>query len=151
MKWTMSTILAFAICMPSAGQAPPKAVPVMDTGELMNLFLQPLYEELKQSLARPPADRKEWAAIYQAAVRLAEADNLLFIRPSGRHTDDPAWAPASAEARQAAADIAAATFVALRNVRRDDFEPLRARLTRVADTCNACHDTLRVDAKTIRP
>jgi hypothetical protein len=49
-----------------------------------------------------------------------------------------------------AADIAAATFVALRNARPEDFEPLKARLANVADTCNNCHRTLQVDAKPVR-
>src|SRR5438445_1042934 len=50
---------------------------VVDTGELMDIFLKPAYAELQQAMAKPPVDRKEWATIYQKAVRLAELDNLL--------------------------------------------------------------------------
>jgi hypothetical protein len=147
----MVLLVALGLGAPCAAQVPPGPAPVMDTGELMSLLLEPLYLELKNALATPPHDRKGWAAIYQAAVRLAEADNLLFIRTPGRHTSDPAWAPAAAAARQSAADIATATFVALRNVRTADFGPLKARLATVADTCNACHRALKVDARTVRP
>jgi hypothetical protein len=140
-------VIGLVIGVPCSAQTAARAVPVVDTNELMDLFLEPFYLELKQSLEKPPQNRKEWAAIYRAAVRLAEADNLLFIRTSSRHT---CWAPVSAAARQAA-DIATATFAALRSARPDDFEPLKARLTNVAETCNACHRTLQVDAKTIRP
>jgi hypothetical protein len=143
--------IAMGLGHPAAAQAPPGPAPVMDMGELMSLFLEPLFSELKEALDKPPQDRKQWAAIYQAAIRLAEADNLLFIRTPGRHTNDPAWAPAAAAARQAAADIATATFVALRNVRAADFAPLKAQLANVADTCNACHRALKVDARTVRP
>lgn len=150
-RLTIAFVLIVAVCRPCTAQAPPGPIPVMDTGELMSLMLEPLYNELKQALDAPPRDRKEWARIYQAAVRLAEADNLLFFRTPGRHTTDTAWAPAAAAGRQAAADLAAATFVALRNARSGDFAPLKARLAVVADTCNACHRALKTDAKTVRP
>lgn len=148
---TAALLVLLAAAVPRAAQAPPGAVPVMETGELMSLFLEPLYNELKLALEKQPQDRKQWAGIYHAAVRLAEADNLLFIRTPNRHSNDPAWAPAAAAARQSAADIATATFVALRNVRPEDFAPLKARLAGVADTCNACHRALKVDAKVVRP
>ena len=149
-KW-IGLLFVLLWAQPLAAQAPvagPSAV--MDMGEVMSLFLEPLYKELKAALDKPPQTRKEWAAIYQAAVRLAEADNLLFIRPPGRHTNHPEWASNAAAARQASADIATATFVALRNTRSEDFEPLKARLVKVADTCNNCHRTLQVDAKPVR-
>ena len=150
-KWTITLLVLLVLEKPMAAQAKVGPAPVMDTGELMSLLLEPLYNELKHALERPPQDRKERAAIYQAAVRLAEADNLLFLRAPGRLTSDPNWAPAAAAARQSAADIATATFVALRNVRTADFEPLKARLTGVADTCNACHRAMKTDAKVVRP
>jgi len=34
---------------------------VVDTGELMDIFLMPAYAELRQAMAKPPVDRKEWA------------------------------------------------------------------------------------------
>jgi hypothetical protein len=150
-KCAVAFLLVMIVDRPYAAQAPPGPAPIMDTGEVMSLLLEPLFNELKQALDSPPRDRKDWARIYQAAVRLAEADNLLFIRTPSRHTSNPAWAPAAAAARQSAADIASATFVALRNVRAEDFAPLKSKLAGVADTCNACHRSLMVDAKTVRP
>lgn len=150
-KCAVAFLLVMIVDLPYAAQAPPGPAPIMDTGEVMSLLLEPLFNELKQALDSPPRDRKDWARIYQAAVRLAEADNLLFIRTPSRHTSNPAWAPAAAAARQSAADIASATFVALRNVRAEDFAPLKSKLAGVADTCNACHRSLMVDAKTVRP
>src|SRR5262249_45367672 len=34
---------------------------VVDTGELMDIFLMPAYAELRQAMAKLPVDRKEWA------------------------------------------------------------------------------------------
>jgi len=149
--WTITLLATVALAIANAQDGAPRPEPVMDTGELMSLFLEPLYLELKQALEQPPQSRKDWAGIYQAAVRLAEADNLLFIRAPGRHTSDPSWGPSALAARQSAADIAAATFVALRNARTADFASIQARLVTVADACNNCHRTLKTDAKTVRP
>ena len=46
----------------------------------MDLMVKPAYDALRQAVARPPADRKAWAALYQDAARLAEIENLLFLR-----------------------------------------------------------------------
>src|SRR5690348_9910593 len=54
--------------------------PVVDNGEFMDLFLKSTYGELQDAMAKPPADRKAWANIYQKAIRLAEMQNLLFFR-----------------------------------------------------------------------
>src|SRR5437879_13765210 len=44
--------------------------PVVDNGEFMDLFLKSTYGELQEAMAKPPADRKAWANIYQKAIRL---------------------------------------------------------------------------------
>jgi hypothetical protein len=123
---------------------------VVDTGELMDIFLKPAYAELQQAMANPPADRKEWATIYQKAVRLAELDNLLFFR-THEAAAKPEWAAAAAGARQAAADVAAAALLGLRTVRAENYQAVRAKYPAVADTCNACHRTFARDAVTVKP
>lgn len=141
-----------------AGQVPggaasdvPHAEPVLATGELMGLVMEPLYKELKRTLDKPPRDRKAWSEIYSAAVRLAEANNLLFFRPANRYTNDPRWPALSADGRQAAVDIAEAVFVALQNVRAADYAPIKAKLPAVSASCNACHRGLGTDARTVKP
>lgn len=129
-----------------------KAEAVIDNGELMDLILEPLYNELKAAVEKPPQTRKDFAAIYSAAARLAEASNLLFIRSPGRYTSEPEWPALSAAMRLAAADVAQATFVALRNARTGDLEPLKVKYRAVADACNACHDGVKAsDVKPIKP
>jgi cytochrome c556 len=124
--------------------------PVVDNGEFMDMFLKATYTELQQSMAKPPADRKEWAAIYQKATRLAEMQNLLFFR-NRDEVKDPRWAAHSAAGRQAAADLATAAVVQLRNVQKADFEAVRRKYVALADSCNACHKTFARDAPTIKP
>jgi len=123
---------------------------VVDTGELMDIFLKPAYAELQQAMAKPPADRKEWATIYQKAVRLAELSNLLFFRT---HEDarKPEWSATAARARQAAADVAAAALLGLRTVKPENYTAVRAKYPAVADACNACHSAFARDAVTVKP
>ena len=123
---------------------------VIDTGETMDIFLKPAYAELQQAMAKPPVDRKEWATIYQKAVRLAEMENLLFFRT---HEDagKPEWAAAAARARQTAADVAAAALLGLRTVKAENYQAVRAKYPAVAETCNACHRTFARDAVTVKP
>jgi hypothetical protein len=124
--------------------------PVVDNGEFMDMFLKATYTELQQSMAKPPTERKEWAAIYQKATRLAEMQNLLFFR-NRDEVKDPRWGEHTAAGRQAAADLARAAVFALRNVQKADFDAVRRKHIALADSCNACHKTFARDAPTIKP
>src|SRR3954463_6553483 len=122
----------------------PRPEPVVDNGEFMDMFLKTTYTELQQSMAKPPSDRKEWAAIYQKATRLAEMQNLLFFR-NRDEVKDPRWASHAAAGRQAAADLATAAVFQLRNLQKADFDAVRAKYVALADSCNACHKTFARD------
>src|SRR5262245_29808727 len=137
---------------PAARQndTPARPEPVVDNGEFMDMFLKATWTELQQAMAKPPADRKEWAAIYQKATRLAEMQNRLFFR-NRDEVKDPRWAEHSAAGRQAAADLASAAVFQLRNLQKADFPAVRAKYVALADSCNACHKTFARDAPTIKP
>jgi len=145
-------MLTIVLALSAAPQAQPPArpEPVVDNGEFMDLFLKSFYTELQQAMATPPTDRKGWAAIYQKAIRLAEMQNLLFFRDRDE-VKDPRWAAHAADSRQAAADLAAAAVVALRNLQKADYQAVRAKYVALADACNACHKTFARDAPTIKP
>lgn len=134
---------AIAILMVSAAataQTARSAQPdaIVDTPEFMTLLLKPAYVDVQRAVERPPADRAEWAATYQKAVRLAETANLLFIRRhAGADTTD--WAQRSAAARDAGAAVADAVLVGLRNARPQDFEQVKTAFAQVSTACNACH------------
>lgn len=76
--------------------------PVLENGELMALVIRPAYVEVQTLIAKPPADRREWAAVYQKLARLAEFENLLFFRAHER-TLTPEWQRLAAGARDASA------------------------------------------------
>ena len=145
-------IVAFAALAssPSAQAPSPRPTPVVDNGEFMDLFLKTTYGELQQAMAKPPADRRGWATVYQRAIQVAEMQNLLFFRDRPE-TGDPRWAALTAQSRQNAADLAAAALVALRNTQTADFSALQKKYAAVSGGCNGCHRAFAREAPTIKP
>jgi hypothetical protein len=129
---------------------PAKPEPVVDNGEFMDLFLKSTYSDLQDAMAKPPADRKAWAAIYQRAIRIAEMQNLLFFRDRDE-VKDSRWGASAAATRRAAADLATAALFGLRNLQKADYEGVRKKYVALADACNGCHRTFARDAPTIKP
>jgi len=137
-------VVLFAIVFAATPQSPadttvlraegPASEPtaIVDTSELMDIFLKPVYAELQQAMAKPPAE------------------NLLFFR-NHEEVRKAEWVATTARARQAAADVAAAALLGLRTVRADNYDGVRAKYDRVADSCNACHRTFARDAVTVKP
>ena len=153
----MKLVLVFALVISRVGlqrdlpQAdPPKPSPVVDNGEFMDLFLKAGYGELQDAMAKPPADRRAWATIYQKAIRLAEMQNLLFFRDRPE-ANDPRWAAAAAGTRRAAADLANAALFGLRNIDKADYSGVREKYVALANECNVCHRAFAREAPTIKP
>ena len=158
MAQTTTWLFAFVAALASVGGAvpqqmdpPPQPAPVLDNVDLMDLMVKPAYDELQQAMARPPADRKAWAALYQKASRLAELENLLFFRTRAEESRKAEWAGRAARARLASADVAAAALLGLRSVRPEDFAIVRASFPAVSDGCTACHRAFAREAPVIRP
>jgi cytochrome c556 len=147
----VAVVALVALLWPAAqSAAPARPEPVVDNGEFMDLFLKAGYGELQEAMAKPPADRKEWAAIYQKAIRLAEFQNLLFFRDRDE-VKDPRWPELAAGGRQAAADLANAAVFSLRNLQKADYAAVRKKYLAMVDACNACHKAFARDAPTIKP
>ncbi|MBI3264140.1 MAG: hypothetical protein HYZ58_13470 [Acidobacteria bacterium] len=68
-----------------------RAEPVIDLGELMDIFMKPLYDDLKRAVDKSPRNRRQMADVYRGAVKLAEASNLLFSRSLNRYTKRAEW------------------------------------------------------------
>lgn len=130
--------------------APPRPEPILDNSEFMTLLQKPAYVDLQEALAAPPADRRAWALVYQRAARLAEMQNLLFIR-NRPGTSDPRWAQAIASTRRAAADVADAALAGLRSAEQADYDGVRKKYSLIAATCNNCHRAFSREAPTIKP
>jgi hypothetical protein len=142
-----------ALARPAAAQADPAAqpTPVLDNVDLMDLMVKPAYDELQQALARPPEDRKAWAALYQKAARLAEIENLLYFRTRAEAARKSEWEANAARAQRASADLAAAALLGLRRARTADFEAVRLAFPAVAAGCTACHRAFSREAPVIKP
>ena len=145
-------VAMLASAPPAAPQQLPAAqpAPVLDNTDLMDLMVKPAYDELQQSMARPPADRRAWAALYQRAARLAEIENLLFLRTRAGEGRKSEWDAKAGEARQASAEVAAAALRALRNVSAADFEDVSRRFPAVSTGCNSCHRAFAREAPVIK-
>jgi cytochrome c556 len=143
-------VAMFALARPAAPQGVPAAEPVLDNVDLMDLMVKPAYDELHQAMTKPPADRKAWAALYQNAARLAEIENLLFLRTRPGEERKAEWAARADAARRASADVAAAALRALRSASAADFDEVTRRFPAVAGGCNACHRAFAREAPTIK-
>src|SRR6186997_3364606 len=110
-------VLAFAGVAVAQDQALPE--PVFETGELMLMVIKPAYDELQRAMATPPADRQQWALLYQKAARLAEFENLILFRPHERAAQ-PEWKTLAANARKASATLASLVLKALANANEAD-------------------------------
>jgi cytochrome c556 len=150
-------VIVFVAAMATAPAAAPQAAvqpqptPVLDNVDLMDLMVKPAYDALQQAVARPPADRKAWAALYQQAARLAEVENLLFFRTRAGSERQGDWVERAARARDASAAVAAAALLGLRSARAEDFETVRTAYPAVAQACTACHRAFAREAPAIKP
>lgn len=124
--------------------------PILETGELMVMVIKPAYDELQRAMATPPADRQQWAQLYQKAVRLAEFENLILFRPHER-ADRPEWKSLATNARKASATVASLTLEALANAKDANFDGIKKAFEDVSGRCNACHRAMSREAPTIRP
>ena len=151
MRAFILAVALFVAAPASSRQSPvPQPQAVFENGELMALVIRPAYGEVQAAMAKPPADRREWAALYQKVARLAEFENLLFFRSHDR-TLTPEWQRLAANARDASAAVAAEALKGLSNDRAQDFDVLRAKYLEIAASCNACHQAFgRREAPIIR-
>jgi cytochrome c556 len=143
-----AVVLVAIVALAAQGGSGPTPRQVLDNVDLMDVVIKPAYDDLQRALASPPADRQAWAALYQKAARLAEFENLLFIRSrAGDRRSE--WTEHAGRAQQASADVAAAALLGLQSARASDFDSVRATFAPVSQGCNACHRAFSREAPTI--
>ena len=124
--------------------------PILETGELMLMVIKPAYDELQKAMAVTPADRQQWALLYQKAARLAEFENLILFRPHQR-AETPEWKTLATDARKSTMAVASATLKALANAENAHFTEIRKSFEDVSARCNACHRAMSREAPQIKP
>jgi hypothetical protein len=118
----------------------PRLEPVADTKLLMEGLASPNSRALGKLLAAKPKEAEAWDFARGQALLLAETGNLLLMRgPKVKGTED-AWAAQSVELRESATALARAAAA-------KDYLQARASLAAVANACNRCHHTSRVDVR----
>jgi hypothetical protein len=105
--------------------------PVVNTHVLMERFQEPLFEALSQAVKQEPADRMQWRALEQNAIRAAEIANLTAIREVPAD-DRNAWLQLCEASQSSAQELAAAAKSA-------DYDSTRKAWGRFVEACNACH------------
>lgn len=143
-----SAVLLLALALvslptPGAAQRPaaftPRFEAVADTRLLMEGMLNTNYRSLGKLLKNKPADRETWVFARGQAILIAEAGNLLLLRPPKGTGRDP-WMKLSMEMRSRAVVVATAT------ASKDHAKSLRA-LADLKASCVSCHQTFRVGIK----
>jgi cytochrome c556 len=125
----------------------PKAVPkfepkfeaVAETKLLMEGLTQPNYQSLAKLLRDRPADAETWTFARGQAILVAEAGNLLLLRPP-RNQGRDTWMREAMDMRQAAAALA-------RQAGNRDLERSRAALADLTTACNRCHQSFRIPVR----
>ena len=134
----------------SAQEVIPQPTPILETGELMLMVIKPAYDELQRAMATAPADRQQWALLYQKAARLAEFENLILFRPHQR-AGTPEWKSLASDARNSTTAVAAGGLKALTNAGDANFAAIRRSFEDVPARCNACHRAMSREAPMIKP
>ena len=122
-----------------AGSSEQLPQPVVGTHELMELFNEPLYKQLKQAMQEEPTGDEQWSAIEHHGFRAAELANLVAIR-GGEHAEaEPEeWREYSAGLQQAGRELAEAA-------KTQDFQATQRAYRNLIDRCNACHSHFEPD------
>jgi hypothetical protein len=142
--------ILLALARAAAAQQPLSAPePILENGELMLMVIKPAYDDLKRAMASPPADRAQWAQLYQKAARLAEFENLILIRRE--RPDRPEWKSLAADARTSSALLASLVLKSLGAAQDADVAMIRKAYEDVSGRCNACHRAMSREAPRITP
>lgn len=146
----LAGLLLAAPVAASAQEPSTQPEPILETGELMLMVIKPAYDELQKAMATPPADRQQWALLYQKAARLAEFENLILFRPHQR-AETPEWKSLATTARKSTMAVASATLKALGNAEGANFADIKKSFEDVSARCNACHRAMSREAPMIKP
>lgn len=139
--------LALAAIFPTIGwtqsstrSTGPRLDPVAETKLLMEGLAQPNFKALDRYLKDEPADADAWQFARGQALLIAETGNLLMLRPPKSAAAEDAWMKRATDLREKATSLARAAAA-------KDGTKGRAALVAVANSCNRCHETFRIDVK----
>jgi hypothetical protein len=115
---------------PGNPEVAPAAVAASNYELMAYLFGVP-FERLVEQLKEEPAGRSAWTGVKSDSLILAEAANLLILRPP--QEGEPSWKTRSAAVRQAGSELYEAA-------KKRDYPKARQQFEAMARSCNACHE-----------
>jgi cytochrome c556 len=141
-------LFAFAPASPSQGPrseaVAPKLEPVAETKLLMVGLTKPNFDGLGKMFRQKPADADAWEFARGQGLLIAEAGNLLMLRPPQGKAAQDAWLGRSQELRDAGTKVAKAAA-------EKDYVAARAGMAKLANACNKCHESFRVATRVALP
>jgi hypothetical protein len=117
----------------------PRLQAVAETRLLMEGLAQANFRGLEGLLKEKPADNGAWVFARGQALLIAETGNLLLLRPPKNQGRD-LWQKRASEMRDSATTLA-------RTIASQDYASSRAALQTLADSCNRCHQSFKVETR----
>ena len=144
LRWTLAAAaLAASACSTGSAAAPPFK-PAVDTGTLMESFIEPSADVIWLSVGTivtaageehiRPTTEEEWTKVRNAAVAVSEAGNLLMMEPRARDADE--WMRLS----KAMVDTGAEAIKAADAKDPDAVFEAGAQIYAVCSNCHAKYD-----------
>jgi hypothetical protein len=119
----------------------PRLEAVAETRLLMEGIAQPNFRALEGQLKQKPESLEAWTFARGQALLIAETGNLLLLRPP-RNEGRDTWQMRATELRDSATALA-------RTLAQRDLESSRKALSGVANACNRCHQSFRVQVRVV--
>lgn len=117
----------------------PRLVPVAETKLLMEGLTHPNFQGIEKILKADSIEPESWTIARGQAILIAEAGNLLMMRPPNNSGQD-SWMKHSSELREAADRVA-------RTISTRDTARSRTSVSQLANSCNSCHQSFRVTTR----
>ncbi len=118
------------------GKFVPKLEAIAETKLIMEGIAHTNYRGLERILNQKPPEEQSWKFARGQALLLAEAANLLMLRPP-KNEGTNVWFDQSMKLRTQAKQLA-------ETIVQRDLEKSKAQLVQLAGSCNRCHQTFRV-------
>lgn len=123
----------------TASRTTPRLEAVAETRLLMEGLNQTNFRGLQKLLKQEPADDESWRFLRGQALLISETGNLLMLRPP-HNAGETIWQERSMELRDTASRLAKAAG-------SRDYVRSRVGMAELANVCNRCHQTFRVQAR----
>jgi hypothetical protein len=144
LRWTLAAAALAASACSNGSQPAPPFKPTVDTGVLMESFIEPSADVIWLSVGTivsaageehiRPKTEEEWTKVKNAAVAVSEAGNLLMMEPRARDADE--WMRLS----KAMVDTGAEAIKAAEAKDPDAVFEAGAQIYAVCSNCHAKYD-----------